>query len=691
MGGIPERLKAAFAGHYEIERELGAGGMATVYLARDVKHDRSVAIKVLRPELAAALGPDRFPREIRIVAKLSHPHILPLYDSGEVDGFLYFVMPHVEGESLRAKLQREGQLPIQEIVRVLRDVVDGLAYAHSHGVVHRDIKPDNVMLSGRHATVMDFGVAKAVSAAGGQKLTTVGMALGTPTYMSPEQAMGEADLDHRTDIYAIGILAYEMLTGTPPFDGTTAQAVLSAQVMEKPADISQQRPGVPPALASLVMQCLEKKQADRWQSADEMLSQLEVLGTPSGGLTPTDTRPVSVMPSHSASRRHWWIGSVTAALAITIFVVVQQSHVRSIRTLATELQAAADSGKLDEIHTTLQRTGVSLSARGLEEVALMVSGTLDLETDPAGASVRLARALRPLDSIVEWIEVGSSPVRGLAVVAGEYIASFELDRHETVEIAVSVPQGDTVKLRRSLVNESWDASDMVLVERGHVTGPQGQNFAGVEVSAFLMDRYEVSNEMFMRFVVDGGYRNSSLWPDSLVIDGQRTPRDVAVAGFADRTGLPGPRNWSGGTFPENHSLHPVTAVTWYEASAYAEWAGKALPTLEQWWRAALGDSDNPFPWGNDLSTLDDRSNFSMIGTAPVNRHAFGISPYGAYDMAGNVREWLQGGVPDVQYPAVGGSWQDPTYMFSTPNTETFAPWFQSDAVGFRLVKPVPDR
>jgi serine/threonine-protein kinase len=190
-----ERLRAAFGGRYDIERELGAGGMATVYLARDLKHDRLVAIKVLRPELAAVLGPDRFPREIRIVAQLQHPHVLPLHDSGETSGFLYYVMPFVEGESLRTRLDRDGALPVHDAIRVLREVVDALAYAHAQGILHRDIKPDNVMLSGRHAVVMDFGVAKAVSDAGGQRLTTVGVAVGTPQYMSPEQATGQADLD----------------------------------------------------------------------------------------------------------------------------------------------------------------------------------------------------------------------------------------------------------------------------------------------------------------------------------------------------------------------------------------------------------------------------------------------------------------------------------------------------------------
>ncbi|MEE8193723.1 MAG: serine/threonine-protein kinase, partial [Gemmatimonadales bacterium] len=209
-----DRLKAALAGRYEIESQIGEGGMATVYLAHDVKHERQVALKVLRPDLAAALGPERFTREIRIAAQLQHPHVLPLHDSGEADGFLYYVMPYVRGESLRDRLTRSGELPIADAVKIIREIVDALAHAHEHGVVHRDLKPDNVMLSKRHALVMDFGVAKAVSeATGREQLTTAGVALGTPAYMAPEQATADPHTDHRADIYAVGVVAYELLTG----------------------------------------------------------------------------------------------------------------------------------------------------------------------------------------------------------------------------------------------------------------------------------------------------------------------------------------------------------------------------------------------------------------------------------------------------------------------------------------------
>ena len=312
-----ERLRSALADRYTIEREIGSGGMATVYLAEDLKHDRQVAVKVLRPELAAALGKERFLQEIKIAAGLHHPHILPLFDSGEADGFLYYVMPYEEGQSLGEKLGMEGELPIAEAVRILRDVVDALAHAHKQSVVHRDIKPDNIMLSDRHALVTDFGVAKAVSeATGREQLTTAGVALGTPTYMAPEQAAADPHVDHRADIYAIGAVAYELLTGRPPFLGTTPQMVLTAHIADEPDPVTKYRVAVPPALEGWVLKCLEKKPADRWQSAEEMLPHLEALATPSGGVTPIGTIRVD------RPRRRWGvIGVATAVVAVLAGIV----------------------------------------------------------------------------------------------------------------------------------------------------------------------------------------------------------------------------------------------------------------------------------------------------------------------------------------------------------------------------------
>src|SRR6187455_1213943 len=232
MTDATARLSAALADRYRLERELGAGGMATVWLAQDLRHDRRVAVKVLRPELAAVIGAERFLAEIRTTANLQHPHILPLFDSGEADGFLFYVMPLVEGETVRDRLVREKQLPIADAVRIASETAAALDYAHRHGVIHRDIKPENILLHDGSALVADFGIALAASKAGGDRMTQTGMSLGTPSYMSPEQAMGERNLDARSDIYALGCVLYEMLSGEPPFSGPTAQSILVKRLTE---------------------------------------------------------------------------------------------------------------------------------------------------------------------------------------------------------------------------------------------------------------------------------------------------------------------------------------------------------------------------------------------------------------------------------------------------------------------------
>ena len=271
-------LQSALADRYTIERELGSGGMATVYLAEDLKYHRRVAIKVLRPELAAALGPERFLREIEIVASLQHPHLLTLIESGSDQGFLFYTMPYVEGESLRDRLNREHQLPLEDAILITREVADALGYSHGRGVLHRDIKPENILLTGGHAIVADFGIARAVSVAGGERLTQTGISIGTPAYMSPEQATGSGQLDGRTDIYSLGCVLYEMLAGDPPFTGSTAQAIVARHVVDPPPRLRTVRHTVSPALEAVVQRALEKVPADRFQTAAQFAAAIETAG-----------------------------------------------------------------------------------------------------------------------------------------------------------------------------------------------------------------------------------------------------------------------------------------------------------------------------------------------------------------------------------------------------------------------------
>ncbi|HTY07165.1 MAG TPA: protein kinase [Gemmatimonadales bacterium] len=307
-------LTAALAAHYRIDRELGAGGMATVYLAHDLKHDRPVALKVLRPELAAILGGERFLKEIRLTANLQHPHILGLHDSGEADGVIYYVMPYVEGESLRERMNRERQLPIEDAVRITTEVAGALDYAHRHGVVHRDIKPENILLHDGAALVADFGIALAASSAGGgTRLTETGMSLGTPHYMAPEQAMGEREITGRADVYALGCVLYEMLTGEPPFTGATAQAIVARVLTEEPRSITLQRRTVPPHVEDAVFTALEKLPADRFSSAAQFA---EALHRPGATVPVTRARSVAMKAPALPANRATWIAAGLAVLGL---------------------------------------------------------------------------------------------------------------------------------------------------------------------------------------------------------------------------------------------------------------------------------------------------------------------------------------------------------------------------------------
>ena len=268
------RLNAALEDRYAIERELGEGGMATVYLAEDIKHNRKVALKVFKPELAAVVGAERFLTEIKVTANLNHPHILPLHDSGEADGFLFYVMPYLEGESLRDRIDREKQLPVDEAVRIATAVANALDHAHRHKVIHRDIKPANILLQDGEPVVADFGIALAVGAAGGTRLTETGLSLGTPFYMSPEQATGDQPVGASTDTYALGSVLYEMLVGEPPYPGTTAQAVLGKIIAGKPVSATEQRPAIPANVDAALRKALEKLPADRFTSAQDFMRAL---------------------------------------------------------------------------------------------------------------------------------------------------------------------------------------------------------------------------------------------------------------------------------------------------------------------------------------------------------------------------------------------------------------------------------
>jgi serine/threonine-protein kinase len=316
------RLATALAGRYTIERELGRGGMATVYRAEDLKHSRPVALKVMHPELGLGAGPERFLREIRTTARLDHPHVLPVHDSGEGAGLLWYTMPYVQGESLRQRLERTGPLPVDEAVRLAREAADALACAHEAGVVHRDVKPENILLSGGHARVADFGIAQALEAAGDGRLTATGVSVGTPAYMSPEQALGARALDGRSDVYSLGCVLYELLTGEPPFTGTTPQAVIGRRFVESPPPVREARPAVPPGVEAALARALAREPADRFQTAAEFR---DVLAEPPAraaevpASVPGASAPARIpLAGLRKGRRHLPAGIALLALAILL-------------------------------------------------------------------------------------------------------------------------------------------------------------------------------------------------------------------------------------------------------------------------------------------------------------------------------------------------------------------------------------
>lgn len=377
-----ERVQRAFSGRYRITRLLGSGGMATVFVAHDEKLRRDVAVKVFRPDLAATIGVERFMRETEIAAGLNHPHIVHLLDRGEVDGLLYYVMPLIGGETLREVLRREQQIPAADTQRYLRDIVEALEYAHGQGLVHRDIKPENVLVSGRSALVTDFGIARVLATEGSTEgqLTAVGVPIGTPTYMSPEQALGEAGIDHRSDIYSVGVLAYELLTGQPPFSGP-ALRLLTAHLTEVPQEIAERQPAVPARMASIVMRCLAKKPEERYASTAELLADIE-------GATVVDAPGRARRPRPGGRRRVVALGAIAVLIALAAAVTLLQRR--------TPNEPAAVRGRIVVLPFTNRSGDPSLGEIGGFAAEWVTQGLNREEIGEAMPAATVARMLAAL-------------------------------------------------------------------------------------------------------------------------------------------------------------------------------------------------------------------------------------------------------------------------------------------------------
>ncbi len=380
-----DRLKSALADRYPIERPLGAGGMATVYLARDLKHNRQVAVKVLRPELTESIGAERFLREIEIAARLTHPHILPLHDSGEADGFLYYVMPHIEGESLRGRLTKEPQLSVVDALRVTKEVADALSYAHSHNVVHRDIKPENILMQAGHALVADFGIARAMSLSTVGRLTATGVAIGTPAYMSPEQINGEPHLDNRSDIYSLGCVLYETLAGQPPFTGPTVESICRQHVSADLPSVTTIRPLVPDGVVAIINATLAKTPADRYASADALAEDLNL----QLALATDPSRAIS--PVKPLARRWPMVGTLAVVGALALLVAAfgwLRTESRSNPRVVSTQQQVTFVGNVVRASISPQGDFLAYTTKGADGMTLMVH---DLES---GSAIEIASSPR---------------------------------------------------------------------------------------------------------------------------------------------------------------------------------------------------------------------------------------------------------------------------------------------------------
>ena len=661
-----QELNEALGDRYRVEREVGAGGMATVYLAQDLKHDRQVAVKVLHPEVSSSVGHERFLREIKISASLNHPHILTLIDSGQVGDVLYYVVPYVEGETLKQRIERDGRMELEEAVRLIGQITAAVDYAHEQGVLHRDIKPENILIHRGEAMVSDFGIAVGLDAAKTGRLTATGTSLGTPFYMSPEQIESDAELDVRSDIYAIGCVAHEMLAGEPPFTGPSTQVVLAKILTADPAPLSEVREDVSAEASEVIVKALARAPEERFATAGEFGAALHhaVLGSlaDAGGRRGNNFRWTAVAASIAVLALLGWQlltprgsgASVDSALAEIDEMQIDRDWIGAWL-LAGEIE--------DEVSD-------STIARIWSEVS--IQGTI--VSDPAGASVSWRAFDSPDDP---WQPLGVTPLeaRFPRTMIGVQLA---LDGYETRII------GSTNYARQfswKLQPLGGELSDVVHVPAASIDlgweSPQLRTAPIRNVGDYLLDKYEVSNAAYQVFADAGGYESAEYWEYLFEKDGRSLSWEEAMAEFVDPTGQPGPNTWQIGRYVPGTGDHPVTGVSWYEAAAYAKWAARSLPTLYHWYQAA-GTSG--------ATSIIPNSNLGRDGLAAVGAYR-AVTWVGAYDMAGNAREWVFNADGDLRF-TVGGGWNDAGYYFELAQAQP--PFDRSDTNGFRLIKDLGD-
>ncbi len=687
-------------GPYQVLSTLGAGGMGVVYRARDTRLGRDVAIKVLPQHLSKSVeARARFEREASAIAALKHPHIVTIHSIEEASGVHFMVMEFVDGGTLADAIS-PGGVPLEGFLEMAIPLADAVATAHSKGIVHRDLKPANVLVDadGR-VKVLDFGLAKVsapVISDSDQTLasdspTRDGQILGTVAYMSPEQAEG-LPVDHRSDIFSLGIVLYEMATGTNPFQRPTAVSTLSAILKDAPAPITELRP-LPSSLNDIVSRCLEKSPAARYPSAADVRDDLRALSTSIRAEQSTASTPESVL---AIIRKPWVAIPIAALLVALIAGVVLQSR-RSSNTRWARQKALPEIERL--VDSTPWTGGVGLwqafelgaqAERDLPDDPVLIglrdryAARMTLHTDPSDARV-YARPLAAPDTA--WTFVGETPidtlwfVRGVFAIKIEkngYVPTHDLfwngfyddkDRRYELKRPDQVPRGMV-----------WVSRDGPIFRNDGVT--EGVHLPGIEhlppqeLGGFFVDRYEVTNKNYQRFVEAGAYRDPSFWKQPFIDEGRTVKWKDAMARFVDQTQRAGPANWEVGDYPDGADHHPVTGISWYEAAAFADFAGKHLPTVYHWDRVAL-------TWASgDIVPL---SNLTTNGLASVGSTR-GMNRYGAYDLAGNAREWCANATSRGDRFILGGGWNDPPYSFNDAYAQS--PWDRSATNGFRCIRYV---
>lgn len=661
-------------GPYTILTPLGVGGMGVVYRARDERLGRDVAIKVVRPGLLAdEAARRRFRREALALGKLNHPNIAAVYDVGVHEGSDYLVMEYVPGHTLRERLEA-GPLSPKEVVSLAGEIATALEEAHEQGVVHRDLKPANVMVTPKgHAKILDFGLAKLLAPAGAEDVTqpfgeTAGV-VGTPLYMSPEQAEGRA-VDPRTDLWSLGVVLYESLAGRAPFRGDSGLAILRAITQDVPDPLRKLRTDIPPEAERIVSRALEKDVDRRYQSASEMardlsaaFAQLSSPAVPAVSPGVRVSRPYAVASAlliilvaatgawlyHRSERRHW----------------AREEAIPGVLKLMSEDRPLAAFQLLKEAERWLP------GDPQLPKIAGENSNTLSIASSPAGATVEIQDYLTPE---MPWVRLGVTPLNNIRIPEGYF--RWRVTKPNLEEV-ISAPI-TRKKMMFDLGSQKDIPAGMKRVDAGKWFDMIA--FMGwigpFNLPAYYIDRSEVTNGEYQKFVDSGGYGKREYWKEKFVRDGPELNWDEAMAFFRDRTGRAGPATWEGGHYPDGQADYPVSGVSWYEASAYAAFAGKSLPVLAQWFRAAPPDI---------ASFTVHQSNISHTKPAPVGAFK-GLGPYGTVDMIGNVREWVENATANDlrDHFILGGAWNSLTYLSVDP--EALPAFDRSPTNGFRCVR-----